>query len=1244
MKLKRTMTEPLGKVDTFPSVSEVVPGASGGIPSASGPIPAVTDTVFGDTGGVLGATGPTGTPSGSEAGAGATGPTVDNYKMYKNTIDHIYECQNMYIGDDRERARTEIVFNLTTGRIEPAVITVAPGVHRLFLEILMNASDASKRARALYGVEPGPTSMTFDRRTITIRNVGPPIPVEIHPESLLWTPQMIFGTLYTSSNYGATKVGVGVNGYGAKLTNIFSKKFIVRVWDALRHKFYEQTWTDNMSKVSAIEEEIGFGITPYAGVESAVEISYEMDFERFSITEYSDECFFLFARDLVAVSMANKIPVSLNGRVFDFSRMETFAQLCIPMTKIDENGETIPLASMLYDDPVNGIEMLVVDTPGAGKMISVVNGMIVPDGGFHVDLTYKALAVRFMEELNKDRDDEVKTKAAKKKFLLTPEDLIPHLSIVLSIRVIDPVWGGGQNKTSLVDINPDTKLTFNIPKASLDAMFKWEVATALEAALKAKDYLTLMKGNGKKTKRVDLDKGEDAHEAGGKHSHLCTLIIVEGDSARGYPDIMISCIPDGKRYYGLLPLRGKMLNIHPTRATTKKIDDNKEIKELRKMLGLDSSLDYLQEDNRKKLRYGQMIIMTDADPDGDHITALAICFLNVLAPTLLAAGFLKKIRTPLIRYQGVNFFSDHDFEVFCQTHTLRDKPKYLKGLGSSKKEEIKADCQNKTNRQVVFIFDDRSADRIDLAFSADRTNDRKAWMMNYADKLHVQAMTELPISYFVDHELIEFSLMSVTRAIPSLLDGFKRNYRQIFWVAYQKWKRGVGKQTEMKVSQLSGLVSSEINYHHGETSLMGTTIIMAQDFVGANNLPYFVREGLFGSRKLGGKDAASPRYIFTHLEWWVPLVYKQEDEVLLTLIKEEGQDVEPEFMLPTIPMCLVNGSKGIATGWSTFIPNHNPRDLIRALKDMIMAQAPGQLIPWYRGFTGHIRLARRKKKVPKPVEGAEPIPPTPLEPVSMTREEEVAEAIGQDDVQGEDLEESDLIEEGDDYVMMTTGRFEVEDNVATIVELPIREWTTHYVKTLEKMRKAKIITDHRLGEEVDTVRVEVMGMSKPTLDKLKLRNGFSMDNMYLLNQLGRPVKYRNSNDILKAFFDFRYPFYQQRKDKMIEAIDVEINRLDVKARFIEALVQGTLVIIVPETRERRAKADIEADMARMGFPKRLLSDVRIGNQSSDDAAELRAEIESEKLKKQVLADTHPGTLWIRDLDELEAALVGLGGY
>ncbi|CAE8687447.1 unnamed protein product, partial [Polarella glacialis] len=291
------------------------------------------------------------------------------------------------------------------------------------------------------------------------------------------------------------------------------------------------------------------------------------------------------------------------------------------------------------------------------------------------------------------------------------------------------------------------------------------------------------------------------------------------------------------------------------------------------------------------------------------------------------------------------------------------------------------------------------------------------------------------ISYgdFVNKELVYFAKYDVERMIPSLVDGLKPGQRKVLFGAFLKRLTG-----ETKVAQLSGYVAEKSAYHHGETSLQGTIIGMAQTFVGTNNINLFAPCGQFGTRNQGGKDHAAARYIFTKLMPAARCVFPEEDDPVLESQTEEGQNIEPRWYCPVIPLVLVNGAEGIGVGWSTSVPNYNPRDIIANVRSHLAGDALRPMTPWYCGFKGTI--------TPSPGEKA-----------------------GRYDVMG---------------VVTKRGISRVE-----ITELPVRRWTQAGAMGYGYLLKMKLwnLTEERLAElerQLEKKRAELAQLRATTLGQL----------------------------------------------------------------------------------------------------------------------------------------------------------------
>merc|ERR1719375_2938371 len=279
------------------------------------------------------------------------------------------------------------------------------------------------------------------------------------------------------------------------------------------------------------------------------------------------------------------------------------------------------------------------------------------------------------------------------------------------------------------------------------------------------------------------------------------------------------------------------------------------------------------------------------------------------------------------------------------------KTKYYKGLGTSTAKEAKEYFSNIDTHRMSYKYDGQDCDAaIDLAFNKKKADERKEWMNSYEDgDLIDHTLKEVSYSDFVNKELVLFSKASVQRAIPSIMDGFKPSHRKVLFGCFKRKLK-----QDCKVAQLTGYVSEHAAYHHGEQSLCDTIIGMAQDYVGSNNVNLLLPQGQFGTRLQGGKDAAAARYIFTRLAPISRAIFKELDDPILDYQDEEGLSIEPVWYCPIIPMILVNGADGIGTGWSTSVPNFNPRDIIANIRLHLKGKEMVDMHPWYAGFKGSI--------------------------------------------------------------------------------------------------------------------------------------------------------------------------------------------------------------------------------------------------------------------------------------------------
>ncbi|XP_055342931.1 DNA topoisomerase 2-alpha-like isoform X3 [Paramacrobiotus metropolitanus] len=517
------------------------------------------------------------------------------------------------------------------------------------------------------------------------------------------------------------------------------------------------------------------------------------------------------------------------------------------------------------------------------------------------------------------------------------------------------------------------------------------------------------------------------------------------------------------------------------------------------------------------------------------------------------------------------------------------KIKYYKGLGTSTSEEAKEYFTNITRHRIAFRYGGKDDDdAVDLAFAKNKADARKDWLTKGMEErkqrrleglgevyLYTKTTKSVTFRKFVDEELILFSNMDNERSIASLVDGLKPGQRKVLFTCFTRKKKG-----EAKVAQLVGSVAEKSAYHHGE-SLMSTIVGLAQNFVGSNNINLLLPLGQFGTRLLGGKDAASARYIFTNLSHMARAVFHPHDDPLLNYLNEDNQKIEPEWYIPVVPMVSMNGAEGIGTGWMTKIPNYNPLDIVANLRALIRGDEIKPTKPWYKGYHGEIL------------------------PVDSTR-------------------------------YLTNGEVAVHDqeNSIEITELPIRTWTQNYKEVVveplllgseskDGKGKPPQIQDYKEYHTDTTVRFVIRMSGQKFVEfqregfhkTFKLQQTISMSSMVLFDSNGVIRKYDNVSDILREFFEVRMTFYGKRKDFLVARLSAEALNLENQARFIDEKINGKITIENVKKKDfinklKKAQPPYDSDPAKTWKKKFGLPEYETPTADDDDVKKKTDEAEA----------------------------------
>ena len=983
----------------------------------------------------------------------------------KTHREHILDLPDTYIGS--VTTTDEDVFLRDDDSFKPATIPVNPGFYKLIDELLVNAHDQVVRLRQKKSENPVKTiEITCSPQGFSIKNDGEPIDVAEHPEHKVWIPQMIFGELLTSTNYDKNekKLVGGKNGYGVKLVNIFAKEMKVVVVDQARGLTYNQSFENNMTKIGTPK------VTKSKG-KSSVCVEWTPDFARFGMTQITEGMIQLVERRVwdLAMTLGKDVKVSWNGTVAKCKNLTDYAK-------------GFGCESVVYETPNERWHIAIADSPtDKAFSMSFVNGIWTSKGGTHVDSVTNQVVAHIVDYLE-----------TKKKVKVKPSLVKDHLAIFITSMIENPSFTSQTKET----LTTKASAFGSSPKLSEECLkkvvSKLAIVPKILEAQSAKDAKDNSKTDGKKQSRITgIPKLDDATHAGTKESAKCTLILTEGDSAKAMALSGLS--QEQRKFFGVYPLKGKVLNVKDT--SDAKVEHTKEIAELKKILGLTSAKKYT---DVKDLRYGSIMIMTDQDLDGSHIRGLLINLFHELWHELIAIpGFLTYMATPIVKAnkgkESRIFYSQYEYEQWRAGEGSKGwKVKYYKGLGTSTRDEAK-DYFGKVNA-VKFNYDDRSDESIELAFNKQRADDRKTWLKGYDRTALIPSGNQLRYDEFIHKDLVHFSYYNLERSIPNMMDGLKTSQRKILYAAF---KRNLTQ--EIRVAQFAGYVSEHTGYHHGEASLNETIIGMAQDFMGANNIPWLVPQGQFGTRIQGGKDAASPRYIHTYLQPRVRKIIREEDFEILKYRDDDGLPVEPEWYAPVLPMILVNGARGIGTGYSTYIPQCDPKVIKRMLLNKLKNGTEldtEKLVPYFEGFKGT------------------------------------------------------YTDEG------AVGVFKKEKDEYVVTELPPGTWTADYREWLEKE-----LAEGRIKDFVDTstdqdIHIRIKGIDDKVLVK-SLTEKIKTTNMHAFNHKGIITKYETLNDILAEFYDVRPGIYEKRRLHQIKILQDKFPYHKNVVKFIRDQIKDT---------------------------------------------------------------------------------------
>ncbi len=1126
---------------------------------------------------------------------------LSNKYQQKTDKQHILDNPDTYIGSVEHIDSDLWILNNEQTKIVEKNISYIPALFKLFDEGIVNCRDhVIRMQQAIKNKTENSLPVSYidisvqDDGTIVMMNDGNGIDIAEHPEYKIWIPELIFGHLRTSTNYDKSekKIVGGKNGFGFKLVLIWSTYGSVETVDHIRGLKYVQEFKNNL-------DVIGKPSITKCKTKPYTKITFKPDYARLGIAGLSQDVISLLKKRVydVAAVTDKSLKVKYNSQLVPVKNFQQYIDMYIGVAN-KEDQTTV----RAYEESGERWEYAVALSPTHEFIqVSFVNGIHTAKGGKHVEYILGQITRKLVAYIEK-----------KKKVVVNANSIKEQLILFLRCDIENPAF---DSQTKDFMNTPSSKFgsTCTVSDKLIEKIAKMGVMDAACALTEVKENKAAKKTDGSKTKSIrGIPKLIDANWAGTEKSALCSIIFCEGDSAKA--GIVSGLSSEDRNIIGVYPMKGKILNVRG--EATKKIVENKEISEIKKILGLETGRVYKSiEDVGKSLRYGKVLFMTDQDMDGSHIKGLGINLFQSEWPSLTQIpGFIGFMNTPILKARKGNqelvFYNEGEYDTWknaMQDHELKSwNIKYYKGLGTSTGKEFREYFEKK--KTVGFEYKGKNSDdTIDMVFNKKRADDRKEWLGEYNRESFLDTNDKM-VSYeeFINKELIHFSKYDCDRSIPNLMDGLKISLRKILYSAFKK-----NLTTEIKVAQFSGYVSEHSGYHHGEASLNAAIVGMAQNFVGSNNINLLMPNGQFGTRLQGGKDSASERYIFTQLNKITRILFPDMDDKILSYLNDDGLLVEPIYYAPIIPMVLVNGSKGIGTGFSTDIMCYNPSQIIQYIKNKLTASTSDngvtEFTPYYEGFKGSIQKISEEGKY------------------------------------------------------LFKGKYEkLGSDKIRVTELPVGYWTDDFKEYLESLTE----TVDKTGKKINPVVKEYDDMSKDTtvdfivtlhkgklaeLEAVQLDHGCNglekqfklfttnnTSNMHLFDAHDKLKKYEKVQEIIDDYFVTRIELYQKRKDYLIGALSQDLMLLSNKSRYITELLEGSVDL------RRKKKEEVVQMLKNKKYETvnqdeeyKYLVKLPMDSVTEENVTRLNKEHADKVAELEYVKTTTTCQMWLKELDVLE---------
>ena len=605
-------------------------------------------------------------------------------------IEHIRKRTGMYAGSVAEQASTEWVYNLETKKMQKQEISYIPALVKIFSEILDNSIDESRRAPEVLDT----IRVSFeDDGTITIQDNGRGIPVEVHPQTGQYIAETVFSNLRAGSNFNDEEDAqlIGTNGVGSTITSVLSSYFRIESCDGKR--VFRQEFKNGLRERGnpSVKDD---------------------DRNRTKITFTPDYAFF-------------KQPGLTEGNRLRMIKKVVDAAACNPSVKFYVNGDRIAIkdfddyVSLYAEEFVSDLTpdwKVAISASDGFEQVSFINSVETYQGGTHIDYVMIQITNRVREFIKKKHRIEVK-----------PADIRGHMRVYIAANVNRPRFSS-QTKENMISPVSDWKTGWTAPDKMINKIVKSSIIQSIldwaEAKAKAAEMAELRKLNkdAAKTNPKRVEKFDDALEK--VERWKCGIFFTEGDSAR----LSIQSARGKNPYIGSFSLRGKPLNTYG--AEIKDVVSNQEFANMLVATGLQLGERVI---SKESLRFGKLIVLSDADLDGFHVSSLLLSFWAKFWPELYEMGMVYRMKTPVYIATTANgqlheFFDEDEYEAWQKT-APKHRAEYFKGLGGFDTPTFERFINN-NDRYLVQISKLETADlkKFELAFSGSEADSRKQWL------------------------------------------------------------------------------------------------------------------------------------------------------------------------------------------------------------------------------------------------------------------------------------------------------------------------------------------------------------------------------------------------------------------------------------------------------------------------------------------------------------------------------------